>query len=395
MISQRRLSSACAVSALTLAGAVAGSVPSVAAEPTAAADLAVAAPRWTALFDRSSGWTGADGIYSVPLSGDERAGSAGPSDKTYFTFSDTFVGEVGPDGHRLSGSTLVNNTTAVLRGGKPKPAKMQFFVNRDEDGDPIAQVVPDTDPDHWFWPGDGIAIDGSLYEFSLRMKTGGGGVFNFAVDGISLLRTSTSDVPPFESYDQVDTPLYLPAAGGKGEITYGHALLPNTVEAGAPDPDGFLYVYGLQNDSTKRLLAARVVPDQIADFGAYEYWNGSSWVSDISAAEAMTARLSSEFSVTPLADGRYILVFQLDALSGKVAVRYGDTPVGPWTTPTVIWTAPEDDLTPDTYIYNAKAHPHLSTPGSLLISYNVNTFKFGQHFTNADIYRPRFIKLPL
>ena len=84
-----------------------------------------------------------------------------------------------------------------------------------------------------------------------------------------------------------------------------------------------------------------------------------------------------------------------DVISADIAVQYGDTPVGPWTAPTTIWTAPEDTLTPNTYVYNAKAHPHLSKPGELLISYNVNTFSFGEHFENSDIYRPRFIKLPL
>ncbi len=61
----------------------------------------------------------------------------------------------------------------------------------------------------------------------------------------------------------------------------------------------------------------------------------------------------------------------------------------------MIYTAPEDGISPNTYTYNAKAHPHLSTPDRLLISYNVNTFDFFEHFSNADIYRPRFVWLPL
>jgi len=48
-------------------------------------------------------------------------------------------------------------------------------------------------------------------------------------------------------------------------------------------------------------------------------------------------------------------------------------------------------------VYGAKAHPHLSAPGELLISYHVNTFDFWENFSagGVDIYRPRFIKLPL
>ena len=48
--------------------------------------------------------------------------------------------------------------------------------------------------------------------------------------------------------------------------------------------------------------------------------------------------------------------------------------------------------------YNAKAHPHLSDPDHLLISYNVNTNiggDFWYHFERGDLYRPRFISFPL
>jgi hypothetical protein len=42
--------------------------------------------------------------------------------------------------------------------------------------------------------------------------------------------------------------------------------------------------------------------------------------------------------------------------------------------------------------YCAKAHPHLSKPDELLISYNVNTIGNGS-FDIGDIYHPRFIKI--
>ena len=31
--------------------------------------MVVPAPEWTELFNRTSGWTGADGVYSIPYSG--------------------------------------------------------------------------------------------------------------------------------------------------------------------------------------------------------------------------------------------------------------------------------------------------------------------------------------
>jgi len=41
----------------------------------------------------------------------------------------------------------------------------------------------------------------------------------------------------------------------------------------------------------------------------------------------------------------------------------------------------------------SKAHPHLSKPDELLVSYNVNTISFDMHLRKGDIYRPRFISL--
>ncbi len=360
------------------------------------ANLAVTAPEWDALFNRHSGWTGADGIYSIPLSGDERPGSAGGT-TTFFTFSDTFIGEVDENERRLSGATIVNNTSALLTGAAPDPSQIEFFWRSNAKGTPQPIVVPagGKKSGKWFWPQDGVIAGGNLYLFSLRMKTGNDPVFNFAVDGVSLLGSSAAVVPPFTRYKQIEAPLYLPKDGAKGEITYGMAVFPNTEVAGAPAPDGFLYIYGLRNDPVKKLLVARVTPDNLTNFSAYQFWTGTVWSSQIIDAVPVTDRVSSEFSVSPLPDGRYILVFQLDTLSNKVAVRYADSPVGPWSDYTVIYTAPETQISTNVYTYNAKAHPHLSTPDRLLISYNVNTFDFFEHFTNADIYRPRFIWLPL
>jgi hypothetical protein len=359
-------------------------------------NLAYPALEWDALFDRTSGWTGADGIYSIPLSGDERPGSAGAT-STFFTFSDTFIGEVDRNDQRLPGSTLIHNTNALLTGAEPDPAHIQFFWRTTRKGGPQPVVMPTNarKTNEWFWPQDGVVVGGNLYLYSLRLMMTGDPIFNFAVNGVSLLVSPADEVPAFNRYRQSETPLYLPKDGSHGEITYGMAIFPNTETAGALNPDGYLYIYGVRNDAVKKLLVARVLPQQIAQFSRYEFWTGTAWSKSISAAVPVADRISSEFSVSPLPDGRYILVFQLDTLSNKVAVRYADSPVGPWSDYSVVYTAPETDISPNVFTYNAKAHPHLSNPDRLLISYNVNTFDFVENFTNADIYRPRFIWLPL
>ncbi len=372
--------------------------PSVVAMPGAFARGVTVerAPAWTALFDRTSGWTGADGIYSVPVSGVETPGTAGQT-KTVFLFSDTVIGDVRPDGSRVPGATFVNNSVALLDGGAPNPNAIGFFWPGGREN-PRAVVVPDTpdaEPGDWYWNADGVVIGNTLWAYYLRTRsTGGGGVFGFEQAGVALVRTSLAGGRP-GPVAQLDAPLFRPASGSRGDLSFGGAIFPNLAEAGAPDPDGYLYVYGVRNDPfVKKLLVARVRPADIARFGAYCYWNGTAWVPDLDAAVPVTSRVSNELSVSPLPNGKYLLVFQRDAISPVVAARVGDTPVGPWGSVIDLYRCPEVDQDPDYFCYNAKAHPHLSAPGTLLISYNVNTFDFfGDFFRDADSYRPRFIRL--
>jgi hypothetical protein len=353
-------------------------------------------PEWNALFDRSSGWTGADGIYSIPISGIETPGTAG-STKTLFVFGDTFVGSVGADNKRLSGTKMVNNTLALLKGGAPIPSKMSFVVRKDNNGNVAAYFVPTTPnagQGDWYWLSDGISINGKIHILAMRMKRGDGGVFDFAVSGTALISFPLTSTNPFQDHVQTELPLHYVPTDGRGEIIFGAGILANTSGAGAPFPDGYIYVYGTQNDPfDKKLLAARVLPGSFTDFSQWRFWNGFDWVTGISNAAPLASRVSSELSVSPLADGRYLLVFQLDTLGRDVAIRVANSPVGTFGQHYSIYRCPETGIDNDVYCYNAKAHPHLSKPGELLISYNVNSFEFADHFNNADIYRPRFIRL--
>jgi len=340
---------------------------------------------WTDLFDREAGWTGADGVYSVPLSGDERPCSASDG-ATFWTFSDTFVGEVDENGGREAGWSLINNTMAFLTGSAPDADQIDFYWRGRDD--PRAVVAPEGGAGDWFWPQDGIVLDGHLYLYSLRMA-------GLQIAGVTLLRTTIGDGRPFAQYDQVEAPLYAEIGGAT--TTYSRALLENTVRAGAPAPDGYVYLYGLNEQFfNKGLLVARFRPEEIESFTDYRFWNGTEWSPDPTEAVAVVEQLSAEFSVSPLDDGRFLLVYEAsDFLGGEITVRLGDSPFGPWSDAVPIYRIPETDVDPDLFAYGPKAHPHLSHPDRLLISYHVNTFDFLDHLTYADIYRPRFVEWSL
>jgi hypothetical protein len=379
------------LAALPLAGCDTAAAPEP--EPQPLVLEASPAPEWTALFDRTSGWTGADGIFSVPANGVKTPGTAHTTTTT-FLFADTVIGEVTPSGRRAPGARIVNTTLATLRGGSPDPDRITFHW-RTVGGQPRALVEPQT-PEAgsgtWYWNQDGVVLGNTLHSLFLRLGPAPG-AFPFEVVGVALVSFPVGEGLPTD-IRQRDTPLFRPATPERGDIQFGAGILTNTVEAGAPRPDGYVYVYGVQNDPRKKLLVARVHPGDFEDFARWRFWDGEGWSPSLDAAAPLTDRISNELSVTPLTDGRYLLVFQLDALAPYVAVRIGESPVGPWGEVERVYRAPEAEGDPNTFVYNAKAHPHLSAPGELLVSYNVNTFDFfGAFFADASIYRPRFIRL--
>lgn len=352
-----------------------------------------AAPEWTNLFYRTSGWFGADGIFSIPLSGVDRVGNRG-NRETLLLFSDTYIGEV-ENGRPRPGNVMVNNTVAYMQGNTPHPDSIRFFYKKGENGSPETFFVPQNTggKKQHFWLGDGFVNkerDNTLYFFAYHIEVTGENVFDFTDPDVSLIALPAGNRPPFEQQRQIRTPLHVKLPG-IGEGNFGAGILVNTKWAGAPHPDGFVYVYACVGQD-KNLLAARVKPKDFEDFSKWRYWNGASWSADILQLRPITNAVSNELSVTPLPDGRYALIFQVLGLSDKVGMRIGQSPVGPFSEIQEIWRTPEADE--GLFCYNAKAHPNLSQPGELLISYNTITLDFWNDIQkDAHIYRPRFIRL--
>ncbi len=70
---------------------------------------------WTNTFERYSGWTGADGVFSFNLTnGNDYIGA--DYDTTGFIFSDTFIGEINTDTIRRINPVMVNNTLGYYDG---------------------------------------------------------------------------------------------------------------------------------------------------------------------------------------------------------------------------------------------------------------------------------------
>lgn len=94
-----------------------------------------------------------------------------------------------------------------------------------------------------------------------------------------------------------------------------------------------------------------------------------------------------------LYEGKYIVVFTEYTNSPIVSCRIADSPVGPFSDIIRLYHCPEPEFGYSIYTYNAKAHPSLSEPGRLLVSYNTNACSMAANQEKAMIYSPRFIEI--
>ena len=108
--------------------------------------------------------------------------------------------------------------------------------------------------------------------------------------------------------------------------------------------------------------------------------------------------MPTEFSVTPIdvaGKKSWLLVHSELFLGPKIMVRLSSSPHGPWSKPIPIFEVPDLKRNKSYFSYAAKGHPELSAPGELLINYVVNSLGFGAMVNDAEIYRPRFIRLKI
>ena len=82
-------------------------------------------------------------------------------------------------------------------------------------------------------------------------------------------------------------------------------------------------------------------------------------------------------------------------LGPGILVRTAPSPLGPWSAPREVFRPTEPAGDKDLFSYAAKGHAALSPPGELLISYIVSAHDFWRLFREADLYRPRFVRVPL
>ncbi len=368
------------------------------------------ADEWTALFERLNcseiTWLAADGIFGMALDGNDAFGSATEQTSTFFIFSDTLVGRSDENGARIPGTDyyMPSHTAAVLQGNVPNKENISFYWGQDgacsTSHNNLSSTKRKNLVERYKWFGDGVVVDGNLHLFCYSPAE------TFA-NNIDMATFPIVDgMPDFANYSFRERipELYITLPDSDQYALFGYAVTAMTESAGAPNPDGYIYIYGKWSGDDRIMCVCRIPEEHFPDFSHVTYWTGDGWSENkMDTARIPTATgISEEFSVTPITvgphKGRYILVYMDGSVSGNIMYALSDTPWGPFDEPQIVLCTPENEdstlvQTEGCWTYQAKAYPHLSYDDKLLISYNINTFNntYQDNFT----YRPRFIWLDL
>ena len=312
------------------------------------------------------GWAAADGTYSTPLPGGDVA----------WLYNDTFLGPVNADQSLPPGAGFIHNSIVLAgRDGLPVTTITAGSQDSPESLVGATPTAPPTDPsgtnDRWYWNVDGIVDGGRLRVIEMEQRpTDGPPPFNFEWSATAIA-TFSPDLR-LESL----TPTY-----SQGNVQWGVELM----RCG-----GYVYIYGVEGvPFDKYMHIARARAGHLT--GRWEFFTGSGWSPDPTASARVIRDVGSSYSVTPV-DGHFVLVTSDATLGDKIYVATAPSPTGPFTNRTAVYTAPEaggNIYAP----YNIAAHPELSRPGELVVSYNVNSAVLADLYADADNNRARFLDL--
>lgn len=338
----------------------------------------VPAPELEALFQCTEGWTGADGSYSAPLS----------ATRTLWLYGDTWVGKI-VDGKRVP-ETMVNSTVAVQEG-KGANSKVRFFIQHGEDGNLTALLTP-SDGLGWYWLQAGVLAEKKLLLFLAQIeKTSDPGVFGFRQIGKWLgVINNPEDEPTSWHIQQLKIPWTLITT--QRDLAFGAAVI---------EASGFLYIYGADEDlqgpgRDRYLVVARAPIASVTDFSSWRFYHEGQWVTDFTVCSRLVKGMGSEGSVSFLPKfGCYVLVYTEGGMSSKILARTAPDPWGPWSEPTTAYECPDVQIGKDVFCYAAKAHPEISGPEELIITYAANSFDFSQVVNDARLYWPKFVRVEL
>lgn len=320
-------------------------------------------------FPGGNGFTGGDGTYSVLL----------PDGRSVWIFGDSFIGNVTQDLKRIKTEPqyirncfvlLEKDSLITLQQGKPDEFKSMMIPPEVND-----RKKGYREQDIWYWPGDGLVENGKLYVFTSKFfQEDHTDMWAFKFQGTELLEFS---LPDFKVQN-------IMRFANTDSVHYGHAVL---------ETKNYTYIYGLKNQFpyVARAGSGKVGQARIP----WQFYTGSGWTDRANeAAPILKFSGSEQFSVFEW-KGTYVMIMQGGNLSGNIYSFTSQNPFGPWENQQLLYETPVPDNCQACWTYNALAHPQFTRDDQLLVSYNTNSMNMQDHYDNATLYRPRFIRIPM
>jgi len=309
-------------------------------------------------WSNHGGWAASDGTYTAELPGGE----------IVWLMNDTFLGPVNADESMTSPGFIHGS---ILLGGHDGFPRDTVTGGTHDAPTSIASPPDAVNGDPWYWNAAGIVDAGRLQVFQGRIgQTDGPPPWNFGWLG--------SDIVTYRSDFSVEkiTRTY----GQPGGVNWGNELL---------RLGGHIYIYGELNNT---MYVARALSGHLIDKD-WEFYTGAGWSTAEADAAPLVPDLGASYSVS-VVNGSFVLSATASAIfvDHQIYLATAPTPVGPFSARTAVYTPPES-ADPGIYTYNVAAHPQISRPGELVLSYNVNAQNGDDILANANNARPRFINV--
>lgn len=343
--------------------------------PTRAADtivVRVAKDRtldgtWATYGDGGAEWNGGDSVHAYAL---------GPKELLW-TFADSFVGPVTRRGTRNPNAALYHNLFVVQSGDR-------FHT--------VIGGVPGL-PSSLY----GAAISPDVY-LSLASLQTGNELQEFLLELLAPPGQQAVQLPLGTLVATYALPsLRLLSVQGLADETaavqWGAAVIQWA---------GSTYVYGTTTDGDdKSLYVARVMGTDLDQ--PWQYWAGTGWSADPSAAAAVASGVSGEVSVTQV-DGMFVLVTTPTTTSYSPLILFAMacSPTGPfWPTSIIRASYATGSVgkryygVSDVYDYDAIDQPAFNRGSTWLISYDQNVLNYDELARNVAIYRPSYLWVQL
>ncbi|MGP0029245.1 MAG: putative Ig domain-containing protein [Acidimicrobiales bacterium] len=261
-----------------------------------------------------------------------------------------------------------------------------------------ATLIPDSDtydgdPTEWEIGATDVENDQQLVFVNEYQVISTGDLSYDGTSGLAVFSLPTTGLPTLLSVISLPTEDTTNTTTGRNEPTmWGNAMTHDAT---------YSYIYGAQNTVDHQpdagwMEVARVPLDETATVSDWQYWNGTTWVSDENDAVATTNSQLFTGVALQLSGGGYESVQLANSESApEIDVGYACDPWGPWSSSAEVYTPPETtQYAPDEIAYTPTFHPDLSSSDGLVISYSIdNTGTLSDLEQDVHEYQPRFIVL--